>query len=216
MPKKPMISALISGVICAACVFLYIQSIEADMVKSQNQLLETIGSEVCDVVIATQDIHIGDSVTKNNCTIAQYPKDFLPDLFAGSFDDVAYKSATSPIFKGEVVTQPHFESLDKKKLVVPAGMVAVSVPAKDVEAVGGTVYAGVHVDVYTTASQGTDLLIENALVLDTNVGKSEGLMPSSESLAWLTLAVEPSAVEELITASHKSELYFVIKSETVR
>ncbi len=216
MLKKQTVSAILSGFVCALCVFLYIQSIEADLARTQEDLLEKFGSDVRRVCVVTQDVGIGDVLTKQNSQVMEYPEDFIPDDSIQCLNEVEYRTVTAPIFKGEIVTTRHFEQVDKKKLVVPAGMVAVSVPAKDVEAVGGIVSAGARVDVYSTATQGTDLLIKDALVLDTSMKQTSTQNSLSENLAWLTLAVEPDAVEELITASHKSELYFVIKSEVAR
>ena len=92
---------------------------------------------------------------------------------------------------------------------VPAGLSAVSVPAKDVSAVGGAITSGMHIDIYATGNITTSLIAQNVLVLATSSSFSE----KSSNVSWITFAVEPDKVQELVAASQTTTLYFVLPSE---
>ena len=133
----------------------------------------------------------------------------MPDDAIRSFNDVLGKQATSSILAGEVVSSKRFQELPIS-LEVPAGLTAVSVPAKDVSALGGAVSAGLHVDIYSTGNTSTTLIAQNILVLATSSSYNES---SSASVSWITLGVKPSIVQELVAASQNATLYFTLPSE---
>ena len=112
--------------------------------------------------------------------------------------------------KGEVVSEKRFE-VERGALDVPAGKEAVSVPAKAVQAVGGAIRPGMSIDVYAAGDASTTAIAKGVVVLDTSVGGSGSLL--SSDAGWITLAVEPDRVQELIAAANKTSLYFVVPGE---
>lgn len=97
-------------------------------------------------------------------------------------------------------------------LQVPDGLCAVSVPAKAVSAVGGSVRVGDKVNVYSTSAKSTDLLVANVEVLATSASTGAKKDETSD-VSWITLAAKPSEVNELIAAAGVSDLYFTLPSE---
>ncbi len=95
------------------------------------------------------------------------------------------------------------------ELDVPEGLAALSVPAKDVQAVGGSLAAGETADLYAIGGTSTTLLARDVLVLATSSTGSEGVQ---SELSWVTIAIAPESVQEVIDASQKSELYFALPS----
>ena len=95
---------------------------------------------------------------------------------------------------------------------VPDGLCAVSVPAKAVSAVGGSVRVGDKVNVYSTSAKSTDLLVANVEVLATSASTGAKKDETSD-VSWITLAAKPSEVNELIAAAGVSDLYFTLPSE---
>ena len=128
-----------------------------------------------------------------------------------SIGDMQGKPVSSPIYQGEVITERRFEKSEHVALQVPDGLCAVSVPAKSVSAVGGSVEAGSYVDMYAVSGAATDCIASGVLVLSTS--STEEQSKSDEDIAWVTLAVEPDLVKEVITAAQKSELYFVLPAD---
>ena len=104
------------------------------------------------------------------------------------------------------------ESVDasavETRLWVPEGLTALSVPAKDVQAVGGAVAAGSRVDVYATGGTSTDVLASGVLVLATSASAQEST--TDAKVSWITVAVAPESVQEIVAAAQKTELYFTL------
>ena len=89
----------------------------------------------------------------------------------------------------------------------PRGLTALSVPAKDVQAVGGAIAAGSQVDIYATGGTSTDVLASDVLVLATSAGSRES---SDAKVSWITVAVKAESVQEIVAAAQKTELYFTL------
>ena len=89
--------------------------------------------------------------------------------------------------------------------------VEVCVATRDLapgEVVGGSVEAGMHVDVYATGPVSTTRLVEGALVLASSASAETGSAAASN--AWITLAVAPERVQEIVSAAQNLELYFAL------
>ena len=117
---------------------------------------------------------------------------------------------------GEVLSARRFGAASAA-IDVPDGKVAISVPAKDVQAVGGAVSAGSSVDVYATGSAATQALARGVSVLATSAGTDDRQASGSASkVTWVTLAVDPNQVEELVSAAQKTELYLTLPGADAR
>ena len=93
------------------------------------------------------------------------------------------------------------------RITVPDGLAAASVSSDDVLAVGGAIRAGSVVDVYVETAKGEISLIgERILVLETSTPENT----KKEQITWVTLAVKPSSVNELLAASSKGTIHFVL------
>ena len=91
-------------------------------------------------------------------------------------------------------------------------MVAVSVSAKEVQAVGGALKPGFSVDIYSAGASGVTLIAQGVNVLATSAFDGSGT-GSGAALSWVALAVKPSAVAEIIAAEERTELYFVLPGQ---
>lgn len=214
--KTNLIVGAICGALCVSSVLAYGAEVQSSFERERAEVLERYGGEQVEVCVATKDIEVGDVLGSANTETRLWLGELLPEGAVFSIEDMQGKPASSPIFKGEVVTQQRFEKSEHVALQVPDGLCAVSVPAKSVSAVGGSVEAGSYVDVYATSSAATDLIASSVLVLSTS-STEEQEKSGEEDIAWVTLAIEPDLVKEVIAAAQKSELYFVLPSgeETV-
>ena len=97
---------------------------------------------------------------------------------------------------------------ESKQLDIPHGMIAISVPAKEVQAVGGAIQSGMRVDMYATGGSSTDLVAENVLVLATSVDAAADT--TEGSVAWITVALQPDLVQGIVAAAQEMELYFTL------
>lgn len=210
--NKSLIAGIICAVLCAFCVFAYTGSIKANAEAERVETLERFGGEQVEVYVATRNISAGETVDMRSAEARTWVADLLPE---GSVHDLATimgKKATAAIYEGEVITEFRFDTAGSN-LTVPEGFVAVSVPAQEVNAVGGAVVAGSRINIYAAGASATELIGENVLVLDTSSLAADSLTGSSTD--WLTIAVLPESVQEIIAAIQNTKLYFSLPSLSV-
>lgn len=213
MKQKQMTAVAIGcGLACALCVAVFMMSVQGQADAARAEALARYGGEQVEVCVATRDIAAGERVDLSAVETKLWVADLLPDDAVRASSDAVGRVATSSILKGEVVSAKRFESA-RDTLDVPVGKEAVSVPAKAVQAVGGAVRPGMLVDVYSSGDTTTTAIARSVAVLATSVGES-GSLVSSDS-GWITLAIEPEHVQEIIAASNKTTLYFVLPGEQV-
>ncbi|MDO4442836.1 MAG: Flp pilus assembly protein CpaB [Slackia sp.] len=203
---------ILCGVVCVAGILAYTSDLESDLDRERAEALARYGGEQVEILVATDDVAVGDTLDSTNSEKRLWLSELIPEGAVSDGDEVASLPATSPIYAGEVVLKHRFDEHETVALQVPDGKCAVSVPAKAVSTVGGSIAPGSYVDVYSSSGSATDLLASRVLVLSTSTTIEEESEKKSE-VTWVTLAVGPDAVEELITASQKSELYFVLPAD---
>ncbi len=212
MKQKQMTAIAVGcGFACAVCVGLFMASVQGQADAARAEAHARYGGEQVEVCVATRDIVAGERVDLSAVETKLWVADLLPENAMRSTSDAVGKTVTSSILKGEVVSTKRFESV-RDSLDIPAGKEAVSVPAKAVQAVGGAIRPGMSIDVYSSGDTATTAIARSVQVLATSVGDT-GSLVSSDS-GWITLAVAPEKVQEIIAASNKTSLYFVIPGDS--
>lgn len=198
---------VLCGAVCAVCVLAYLQGVRGEADEARAEALARYGGEQLEVCVAKRDIAAGEAVDAGAVETRMWVADLLPGEAVRDAGSVVGRKASSSILAGEVLSERRF--LDAgSRLDVPEGLTAVSVPAKDVQAVGGAVVAGARADVYATGGASTEVIASNVLVLATSAsGKGDR---SEEKVSWVTLALEPESVQEIVAAAQKTELYFTL------
>ncbi len=192
---------------CAACMALYIAQLNERAESARAEALARYGGEQVEVVVASRTISAGETVTEGSIETKLWLADLLPEGAVTSEVEVLGRQLGSSVLKGEVVSSQRLAK-SSSNLEVPEGMAAVTVPARDVQALGGALRSGMCVQVYATGPSSTTLLVKDALVLETSVGESSALV--SASSAWATLAVPSESAQEIVAAAQNLELYFVL------
>lgn len=205
--KRTKIIAVASGVVCALCVGLFMQSVQGSADAARAEALEKYGGAQVDVWVAKRDIAAGERVEPSMVEAKSWVADLLPDDALRSSESVSGNTASSPIFAGEVLMGKRFAATSSQ-LDVPSGTTALSVPAKAVQAVGGGLEPGMYVDVYSTGDSKTSIIAKDVLVL-----ASSGAGSSLSSSSWVTIAVPDKLVQQLVSAANSSELYLALPSQ---
>ena len=209
MKKRLLIGGIACGIICALCVFFYTELVYAEADSKRSEALQRYGGEQVEVLVATRTIHPGETLDPSNCSSKTWLSDLLPEEALQNMDEIQGKQATSLILQGEVVSRSRFNN-ETKELDIPAGYVAIALPAQDIQAVGGSITPGNKVDVYATGNK-TTCLGRNLEVLATSAGTEDN--SSRTKITWVTLAVKPEKTQEFVTASESMEIYFTLPSE---
>lgn len=209
--NKTMIVGIACGVLCALCVTLYLMSMQGEVEKARSEALARFGGDQVEVCVAKRDLTAGEVVDESAVATKLWVADLLPEGAVTDPAKIVGLRLGSTIYKGEVICARRTETA-AASLTVPAGQAALSLPARAVQAVGGSVEPGMRVDVYATGPTSTAPLVQRALVLASSASGSEGGQASD--IAWLTLAVNPESVQEVVAAAQQLELYFVLPADT--
>ena len=208
MKRGVLFAGLLSGALCAGCVFAYSSLIRSDADSARAEAIQRYGGEQIDVLVANRDIYPGEILDSSNTQSKKWLSDLLPENCISSINEVKGVQATSLILSGEAISKRRFDTAGSG-IDVPYGCVALSVPAEDVQAVGGSISAGDIVDVYATGAT-TSCIGSRIAVLATNVDDSS---TSKTKVSWVTLAVPAEQSQEFVTASQSLDIYFVLPSQ---
>ncbi len=204
--NRSLIIGVICGLCCMICVAFYVMSVDERVETANAEALERYGGDQIEVCVATRDIAAGEVLDESCLETKTWVATLIPEDAITTTADAVGKQVGSSILKGEVISSKRFGT-SIASLEIPEGLAAISVPARDVQAVGGALAAGMKADVYAIGSSSTVKLVSQALIVATSVSESGS---SSSSNSWITLAVPPSVVEELVSAAENLELYFVL------
>lgn len=215
--RHPLAVCAICGAFAVLLVLLYVSQVNARAQEEHAEVLARYGGEQVEVCVAVRDIAAGETVDASCVAMRVWVADLLPRGAVRAVQDVAGRKATSAIIAGEVICEARFEQVSAT-LEVPYGMTAVTVPAKDVQAVGGAIEPGMHIDIYATGNSATQLIGSAVLVLATSrqpggETAGSGSAASAQSLQWITLALSPESVEETVAAAQGLALYFTLPGE---
>lgn len=205
--RKQTAIAICCGVLAALCVFAYTATIKSEASMARAAAIQQYGGERVPVLVATKTIPIGGTVDESNATVQEWLVDFLPQgQAAQSHEQLEGLVAQSEIRVNEPILLERVGD-GSSRITVPDGLAAASVASDVVLAVGGAIRAGSVVDVYVEAASGEITMIgERILVLETSTPDDAG----DKQISWVTLAVTPSSVSELISASARGTIHFVL------
>lgn len=219
LTAHPVAVSALCGAVAVALVCAYAAQVNAKAEQTRAEMLARYGGEQVEVCVAVRDIAAGEVVDASAVSVRLWVSDLLPQGAIRLTTDVIGRKVTSPVVAGEVFCEARFAELPAV-LDVPAGMVAVSVPAKEVQAVGGAVEPGMRIDIYATGSFATQLIGSDVLVLATSrqpggTGSAAGSASGTQAIQWITLALAPESVEETVAAAQNLSLYFTLPGKGV-
>lgn len=203
--NRSLLIGIACGLCCALCVGVYTFQIDQRADAAQAELLSKYGGDRVEVCVAKRDIPAGQTIAEGDVEVRTWIATLLPQDAVIEKKEAIGRQVGSTILAGEVVSAARFGTT-AADIEVPDGYSAISVPTDDVQAVGGALKPGMHVDVYATGSSSTSRIAASVLVIATSAASDD----SSAKGSWLTLAVRPARVEELVSAAQNLSLYFVL------
>lgn len=203
--NRSLLIGIACGLCCALCVGAYTFQIDQRADAAQAELLSKYGGDRVEVCVAKHDIPAGQTIAEGDIEVRTWIATLLPQDAVIEKKEAIGHQVGSTILAGEVVSAARFGTT-AADIEVPDGYSAISVPTDDVQAVGGALKPGMRVDVYATGSSSTSRIAASVLVIATSAASDD----SSAKGSWLTLAVRPTRVEELVSAAQNLSLYFVL------
>lgn len=205
--RKQALVAGACGIIAALCVFAYTATIQSEASMARASAIRSYGGERAEVLVANKTIPIGGTIDESNTSVQEWLVDFLPQgQAARNYEELQGLVAQTEIRVNEPVLLERVGD-GSSRITVPDGLAAASVASDDVLAVGGAIRAGSVVDVYVEASSGEiTMLGEHILVLETSTLEDS----KEKQISWVTLAVKPSSMSDLIAAASKGTIHFVL------
>lgn len=187
--NKTAAAGAICGVLCALCVLGYTQSVRGEAERARADALARYGGDQVEVCVAKRDIAAGETVDSGAIETRLWVADLLPPEAVRQTSEVVGSKASSTVLSGEVLSARRF----------------------------GAVSTGSSVDVYATGSAATQALARGVGVLATSGGTDDRQASGSASkVTWVTLAIDPNQVEELVSAAQKTELYLTLPGADAR
>lgn len=203
--KTRVLLSCAAGLLALTLTLWYGSSVRMEADRAQREALAAYGEDLVTVYVASRDIAPGEVVDETNVQAEDWIATLLPEGAAKSAAEVMGERVESTIPARAVVTPAYFKE-DDSSIEVPAGKVAVSVPADEERAVGGALEPGDLVAVYVSDGAAADLLCE-AMVIATSDGVHDADL---ENFAWVTLAVGPDSVSEVLAATAKGTISLVL------
>lgn len=203
--SKSMIAGLISAFVCGLCVLTYMGIVQQEADSARNDVIARYGGEQVEVLVAKRDINPGEIIDGSNTLKKLWISDLLPEGSITNASDAYRKKVASFVATGEVLLTKRFET-STLGIEVPEGLVALSVPAQDINAVGGAITKGSYVDVYAVGTSTTCLGRSIGVLATSNADEAS----AGQKMNWITLAIDPAKVQEFVSAAENLEIYFTL------
>lgn len=219
MRNKRLIIALTGAVICGLIgvmlVTRYLSSVQA------------FTKDLGNVVVAKQEIPLGEKITAEQLALAPIPNGSLPEGVFRKMDEVVGRVAITPIGVRETITNMKLAPAGTGgglSAVIPEGYRAMTVKVDDVVGVSGFIMPGSFVDVVAIivppGQQGNEGQgpISKIVLQSIKVLASGAKIDSPEnqrdptSVKAVTLQVTPEQAEKLVLAANEGKLQLVMRN----
>ena len=202
--------SITAGILAFLFSWYGVHSARMETQDIKNEILSEMGTSTRDVCVAKKEVHFGEIIESEDIAVEPMLESFIPQETVEDPSKIVGTMATSNIPEGSVISLVHFRK-DDAALDVPSGCVAVSIPSTNQFAVGGALQTGDCVDVYVNADGVTEMLVQCAPVIDTSVLSAD----KNGHLDWVTIAVPPDQVTEVLSASAQGTIYITLPDTSI-
>lgn len=208
MQRRQLVVGVICAVVAVLAVFAYTAQVSSAAQIQRAAAVERYGGEQVEVVVTQRAVGAGEVIGKEDVALQTWVVDLLPQAeVAVACEQVWGLVAEVDLKEGEPLLMDRVGE-GSSRISVPEGLEAVTVSSDDVLAVGGAIQPGSFVNVYVEATTGKVVLLgQRVLVLETSAAREED---DTRAISWVTLAVTPESVGDLITASARGAIHLVL------
>ena len=174
-----------------------------------------------DVVLAANDLKVGDKLEERDIRVARVPVSLIPPGVFRAGAPIAGRGVILPVSKGEFLLS---SKLAPEKAgsglpsMIPPGMRAVSVRVNEVVAVAGFVVPGTRVDVLLTGNPvgandpQTTTVLENVLVIAAGQKLERNASGDPQTTPVITLVVSPDDAQKLTLAASQGHIQLALRN----
>ena len=195
--------ALLSVVICLA----YGAHVRDESERERVEALERYGGELTSLVVATEQIEAGESVSHLNVAEREWLVEMAPEEAVTRIDEVLGSEVSVPVAAGAPLTELNFRS-EADSVEVPEDRVALSIPIDDDLGVPPGIRAGESLAAYESGADGVQLLSDDVRVLAVPQSATGSLSSGS-----ITVAVASDGVARLLAARDEGSLRLALPGE---
>ena len=220
MRNKRFIIALAGAVICGLVGVMLITRYLSNV--------QAFTRDLGNVVVAKQEIPLGEKITAEQLALAPIPNGSLPEGVFRKMDDVVGRVAITPIGIRETITNMKLAPAGTGgglSAVIPEGYRAMTVKVDDVVGVSGFIMPGSFVDVVAIviplaqaeAANGpiSKIVLQNIKVLASGAKiDSPENQRTPSAVTAVTLQVTPEQAEKLVLAANEGKLQLVMRNYT--
>lgn len=215
-----------AGVLAAASVAVLLWVQVSRVEASGDQYRDRFGSDLVEVVVAAEDVPVGEKIGPDNTVNAYWLESLLPEgaVRAGDAKTVRDKRAGSIMLKGEPVTSRRLTTGTLNTIEVAEGLSAVSIRCDAVTALGGEIEVGMQVDVLGSMAGGpVDRIVSGAQILSFSSAStsreeqgavSSGFRTATPEVSWVTLAVPSELAQQLVSVYTYGSIHLVLPGES--
>ena len=219
MRNKRFIIALAGAVICGL--------IGVMLITRYLSNVQAFTRDLGNVVVAKQDIPLGERITAEQLALVPIPNGSLPEGVFRKIDDVVGRVAITPIGIRETITNMKLAPAGTGgglSAVIPEGYRAMTVKVDDVVGVSGFIMPGSFVDVVAivvplaqgaAAASGpiSKIVLQNIKVLASGAKiDSPENQRTPSAVTAVTLQVTPEQAEKLVLAANEGKLQLVMRN----
>jgi pilus assembly protein CpaB len=217
-----LLASILVAAAGTALIWVYVQGADTRAQQAEQNV---------PVLVATAAIDIGTDAgsvqAQGLASVRMVPQRLVPDHAVSAFAQIAGRSATVLVLKGEYLISDQFQAVGSTS-GVPRDKVAVTVPVGDANRVAGLLHPDIHIAIYyvdvasaavkpvngsvkvllndvRVLAVGNTTVVRNALGQAAQIGTQGGV-----TAADVTLEVAPDQAKAIIMASTKGSLWFTV------
>ena len=174
------------------------------------------------VAVAARDMNVGTLLSAEDVRLVDWPAELLPAGYSSSPADLVGRGLLTPVSLNEPLLPGKLASPEAgggMRIMIPAGMRAMSVRVDDVVGVSGFVLPGSRVDVLVTLERmsgqerpTTRLVLQNLEVVSAGTSIERDPDGEPQEVSVVTLLVGPADAERLALAHTSGRLQLALRN----
>ena len=213
-PRRLLVALLAALLLSGAVTYFLTRRINLKNARSPAQTIQKY-------VAALRPLPAGEVLKPENLTLVEWPAKVPLEGAFTKIEDASGRALVYPVAARQPVLEGYLAAVGSGiglTAKIPDGMRAASVRSDEVIGVAGFLFPGSHVDVLVTfrndaiASNGTQIVLQDAEVL--TVGQKIEPDPGgkAENVSVVTLLLKPSDAQKLVLASTQGTIHFVLRN----